>query len=492
MAKPRAHASKGAQGIQPQPERRQTRLSSTQGGGFVRARFDAAQTTRDNERHWAMADGLSADQEARPEVRRTLRRRSRYEILNNSYALGLVQMLANDTIGTGPRLQMLTDDEELNDRLERDFNGWARAVGLAQTLRLMRKARCQDGEAFAVIGTNPRLKSRVKLSVTAIEADRVEGVADIAEDGREIDGIRYDEYGNPVSYRVLKYHPGDSMVVTGADAVEIPARFMIHTFIQTRPGLHRGVPELTAALPLFAQLRRYNLATLSAAEAAADFAAILYTDTPPEGETDELEPLDSIPLQRNMMMTVPAGWKMGQLEAKHPTANHTEFVKIILSEVARCICSTYGSVAGDFSNFSYASGRLDNQIYHKSIIVDRSNWEDEVLNPILDQWLREWSLANNVFFEEEYLPRTWFWDGFMHVDPSKEANGQMMRLQNFTTTLAAECAREGRDYMSVLRQRAKELRLMKELGIIQGESSAGGENQNEEEEEKDAGRQDEE
>ena len=63
----------------------------------IRARFDAAQTTRDNAKHWAYADQLSADMEASPEVRRTLRTRSRYEVANNSYARGLVQMLANDT-----------------------------------------------------------------------------------------------------------------------------------------------------------------------------------------------------------------------------------------------------------------------------------------------------------------------------------------------------------------------------------------------------------
>ena len=57
---------------------------------LVRARFDAAQTTRDNWRHWSAADHLSADMEAAPEVRRTLRMRSRYEVANNSYARGLV------------------------------------------------------------------------------------------------------------------------------------------------------------------------------------------------------------------------------------------------------------------------------------------------------------------------------------------------------------------------------------------------------------------
>ena len=87
----------------------------------VSARFDAAQTTKDNVRHWSMADYCSADQEAKPEIRRILRQRSRYEIANNSYAKGLVQMLANDTIGTGPRIQLLTEDEAYNEEIEAEF-----------------------------------------------------------------------------------------------------------------------------------------------------------------------------------------------------------------------------------------------------------------------------------------------------------------------------------------------------------------------------------
>ena len=162
---------------------------------------------------------------------------------------------------------------------------------------------------------------------------------------------------------------------------------------------------------------------------------------------------------------------MAQLDAKQPTANHAEFVKIILSEIARCAVSTYGSVSGDFSGHNYASGRLDNQLYHKSVLVDRSFWESEVLNQIFAMWFREYSLLHP---EGGYrTPRhTWFWDGFVHVDPTKEATAQQIRLENNTTTLAAECAKDGRDYMTVLRQRAKEIRMMRELGIpIAGENA---------------------
>ena len=441
-----------------------TRLS---GGRRIRASFDAAQTTPDNQRHWSFADGLSADAEARPEVRAVLRRRSRYEVLNNSYAKGLVQMLANDTIGTGPRLQFISSDDEVNERVENDFNAWAKEIDLAQKLRLMRMARCQDGESFAVLGTNPVLRSPVKLKMDVVEADRIQGEPVVGDDGEEeVDGIRYDAYGNPVSYRMLKYHPGDMRNYFVDDFVVVPAKYMIHSYVQYRPGLHRGVPELASALPLFAQLRRYNLAVLSAAEAAADFAAVLQTDAPPDGESEDIEPLDTIPLQRNMMVTMPAGWKLGQLESKHPTANHHEFVKCILAEIARSICSTYGVVAGDFSGFNYASGRLDNQIYQKAILVDRSRWENEVLDRVFCLWLREWGLATGQEMPDGFA-HEWFWDGFMHVDPTKEANAQTTRLQNLTTTLADEYARMGQDYMKKLRQIAKERKLLQDLGIVQ-------------------------
>ena len=87
----------------------------------VRSKYDAAQTTHENRRHWANADHLSANAAASAEVRRTLRNRARYEVANNSYAKGIVLTLANYVVGTGPRLQMLTDDADANRIIEKEF-----------------------------------------------------------------------------------------------------------------------------------------------------------------------------------------------------------------------------------------------------------------------------------------------------------------------------------------------------------------------------------
>ena len=125
----------------------------------VRGRYDAAETNDDNRRHWSHANGLSANAANSPEVRRTLRNRARYETANNSYARGIVLTLSHDVVGTGPRLQLLTSDADANRRIEQAFMLWARAIGLPEKLRTMRVARATDGEAFAVLTSNPQLSS---------------------------------------------------------------------------------------------------------------------------------------------------------------------------------------------------------------------------------------------------------------------------------------------------------------------------------------------
>ena len=63
------------------------------------------------------------------------------------------------------------------------------------------------------------------------------------------------------------------------------------------------------------------------------------------------------------------------------------------------------------------------------------------------------------------VPHQWFWDGREHIDPGKEASAQATRLANNTTTLATEYAKQGKDWETELRQRAREVALCRELGL---------------------------
>ena len=435
-------------------------------------------TTDENRRHWANADLLSATAANNPQVRRTLRARARYEVANNSYARGIVLTLANDAIGTGPRLQMLTDDSDANRVVEQEFMRWADATSLAEKLRTMRMARAQDGEAFGMLVANPKLDSLVKLDLRLIEADQV-ATPDLTGQltgTNTVDGIVFDAHGNPLEYHVLKHHPGDLVMRYSLDYDRVPAGAMIHYFRTDRPGQTRGVPEIMPALPLFAQLRRYTLAVLAAAETAADFAAVLYTDAPANGEADPVEPMDLVELERRMATVLPGGWRLGQVDAQQPSTGYSEFKKEILNEIARCMSIPYNVAACNSSGYNYASGRLDHQTYYKSIRVDQAQMGVVVLDRVLRAWFDEAILVSELLprwmrttaFRE--LEHQWFWDGQEHVDPAKEANAQATRLGNHTTTLAYEYARQGRDWESELRQRAKEVALVRELGLGEPEA----------------------
>jgi len=441
--------------------------------GRLLARYDAAAFNDDNRRHWAGADGLSAKAANSPEVRRVLRNRARYEVANNSYARGIILTLANDVIGTGPKLQMLSDDPEADRRIEQEFSTWARAVGLAEKLRTMRMARAEDGEAFAVFTNNPALPTTIKLDLKLVEADQVTTPDMTGFETNQVDGIRFDSHGNPVEYHVLRQHPGDLGGGTNLDYERVPAESMIHLFRADRPGQVRGVPDIMPALPLFAQLRRFTLAVLAAAETAADFAGILYTDAPAGGEADSAEPFEPIELEQRALLTMPGGWKMGQLHAEQPATTYAEFKREILNEIARCLNMPYNIAAANSSGYNYASGRLDHQTYYKSICVEQSHLEAVVLDRILGAWLNEAVLVSNLlpqWMRSVVLPgHQWFWNSHEHVDPAKEANAQATRLTSHTTTLAYEYARQGKDWEAELRQRAKEQKLMKELGLVEGE-----------------------
>jgi capsid protein len=378
--------------------------------------------------------------------------------------------LAADTIGTGPRLQLMTDNPGLNRMVEEHFQRWADAVHLGDKLRTMRVARCQDGESFAVMVTDDDLPVPVKLDLQLLEAEQIQDPLDFSLDDNRIDGITVDQRGKPISYRVVTVHPGDPQGYLDEKAVEIKAADMIHLFRVDRPGLHRGIPEITPALPLFAQLRRYTLATIAAAETAANFSGVVQTDSPADDQVDTVEPLDVIEIERNALVTMPAGWKLGQFKAEQPATAYKDFKHEILNEIARALGMPFNIAAGNSAGYNYASGRLDHQTYFKSIRVDQDYVAKNALDRILYAWLREYVNLTQSFALLSTtwgLPaHQWFWDGMEHVDPSKEAVAQERRLKNHTTTLADEYAKRGKDWEKELTQRAEEVKKMKALGLL--------------------------
>lgn len=456
----------------------------------VRASYDAAATTRLNQRHWGNADGKSADAALDPAVRQKIRERARYEAQeSNSYAKGMVLTLANDTIGTGPRLQLtIPGRQDAAKRIEREFMLWTYEVRLAEKLRTMRMAKAVDGEVFAAFTTNRDLRTRVLLDLELIEADRVRSDFLLPSDDED-DGIRYDAAGNPVSYRVLREHPGSTTFTTLiGEADTVAAADMIHLFRKDRPGQRRGVSELAAGLQVFADLRRFAKATILAAEHAASYAGILYTeDTDPTDPANDdafgdATPGEAVEVEHNSLLVVNNGRKLAQLKAEHPGTTYEMFHREKLREAARCLNMPYNVASGDSSDYNYASGRLDHQTYDRSIAIEQDYLGSACIDRVFVRWVAELRLDDltdgsernggrrqpadsRVVKDWSSLPPVsewdwrWRFDGRPHVDPLKEAAAAV--------TLRDACLQSEKAYFDErgLDQETEEAQVARELGI---------------------------
>jgi len=436
----------------------------------VSARFDAADST-DDARHWANADYFSLDGALTPVKRRTMRNRARYERLNNSYLAGICETVANETIGTGPRLQLDTGDQAADRVIERQFFDWSWRIDFAGKLRTMRQSKMIDGEAFAQFVTNPRLDG-VQLDLRLVEAEMVTTPIGImlpntTPEGSLVDGLEFDDAGNVIAYKVLKTHPGSNFRVDFFAFNRVPAENMVHWFTQQRPAQNRGVSEVAPALRLFANMRRYTEAVIAAAETAADFAAFIHS-TSPAAAVDEVTPFESMEIEKRSLVTLPEGWSVSQLRSEQPTSTYAMFKREILNEIARCLQLPYNVAALDSSSYNYASGRMDHAVWAKTRNVVRDELERLLLDRVLVAWLDEAALLGII---PANLPPvvewnwSWVWDGNEHVDPSKEASAAETRLRTNTTTLAHEYSKQGKNWETELRQRAAELNLARELGL---------------------------
>lgn len=378
----------------------------------IRARYDAAQTNDRNKAHWANADSLSANAAANPEILRKLRYRSRYEFANNGSLQRMALTLANDVIGTGPRLQMRTADPTANKFIETLWASWVKVVHLGPRLRLGRVARAIDGAALAVKSFNPGLPHPVKLDVRLRDYDRLtSGTATYLMPG-QVDGIVFDQYDNPVEYHILRQHPGDIGIgLRPGDVEKIPARHVIHWFDARRPEQDRGVPEVTSVLPLFAQQRRYREAVLTSAEIAALLAGVIHTNSNVADPASAEEVGDALQMEIGQFLTLPEGWDVNQMKAEQPTTTFPSFNEENDREKAAAFLMPLNIARGDSSKMNYASGRMDHQGYFQSNLIERSDCEEFVLDPLFVDWMLELSLLGLIpdvpaLTAQQKLPQT--------------------------------------------------------------------------------------
>ncbi len=385
---------------------------------------------------------------------------------------------------------MTTGNSDFDTEVEDKFKQWCEHCdargkkSFADILRLTGSLQQDDsGEGIIVFQNAPRpkqwtrIRPEPRLRLMVVEPDRLQNPLGLFTTGsfdndKIRDGIEFDEDGQPLFYYILKKHPGSTSTV-GLDVTgrydRVPAAQVVHMFREDRPGQSRGYPRIAPGLPLLAHLRRFTLATVQAAETAANISGTIEGDLIGD-EEDELEAGDEIEIPRNSWLTIPRGMKMNQVKPEQPAPTYKEFRDAIINEYARCLVMPFNVAAGNSAGYNYASGRLDKQEWFKFMKTERRWIETQAISRIFTAWLKEAMLIPGYFKNSpgrnvQITPR-WFWPGQEHVDPVKEAVAQDKRLKNHTTNLSIEYALQGKDWEREIRQAAKERKLLEELDML--------------------------
>jgi len=298
----------------------------------IHASYDLAQTTTDNSKHWGQTDAYDADSANARGIRQLLVRRSRYETNNNGFIDGLTRTHATFVVRKGPKLKLINHNEEERQRnqeryarIKHDWQTWCKKIQFRRKLWCMAHAKLQDGEPLAIVRTNQNLNHMVKLDLVVIETEQCQ--SPLLPWGQQgyIDGIKFDEFGNPEHYDILPQHPGSINFFQSFDTEEVPAKYVLHWFEMERPGQHRGIPGLKATLGLGAVGRRWREAVVASAETIADISLIAQTQGAPNDGADEFAPFGAIEWQKRMMMMLPMGWNVFQPQGTQPPANYEMF-----------------------------------------------------------------------------------------------------------------------------------------------------------------------
>lgn len=447
--------------------------------------------------------GDSADQSLLPELP-MLRKRSRWLNRNDAHAAGITKTVVTNTIGTGIKPQSRIDHEALglSDEVakkfqrdaEREWERWCPFADAGERLHfyemqsLIDRQILENGEVF-IIPIRIKDKNRpCPLAFEIIEADRVCTPPGMQGNKNIRDGVLTGEHGQPVKYFVTKGHPGDGFygdLSARQKFIEYPAkRFdgqknVFHLYAMERPSQTRGIPFFAPVLNYFKDFADYLEAEVVTARIAACLsvfikkndagAAVAAATAGTDGNgkrQQEVEP--------GTFTYLEPGEDVSTLNPMRPGNTFEPFVFVLLRSICASLNLPYEIVTKDFSRTNFSSMRASLLQAYRYFRV-RQEWLNRNFNkPVWDMVQEEAFLAGRIqakdFMENkfEYCRVRWIAQGWEWVDPLKEAKASETALRIGITTIADECANQGKDIDDLLDQRARELARIKELNEKHG------------------------
>ena len=444
----------------------------------------------------------------------TLRKRARDLFAGGGLARSGPSTLTTNVVGWGikpkPKIDgeflKLTDEkrDEWERNTLREFELWAESTmcdaerqqnfyGLQELAFL---SMLVSGDCFALFGMKENKRTPYKTTLRILEADRI-GTPDSNGDstvqetetgGRIVDGVELDKEGAVIRYYIANRHPLSQESSTEVEYKPIDAfgkdtgyPNILHIMTHERPEQRRGVPFVAACIEYLKQFDRYLTAELAAQVVSAMLTAFITNESDGtsvglEDAVDEDEKVTesdlNLELRPGAIYDLPPG---KDVKTVNPLRQNTAFQSFV---------DTFEILIGSGQNIpkevlihkydsNYTAARSALLDFWKTVRVYRSKFNQMFNQQIWEMWLSEAVAIGRVeapgFFDDPAVRRAWcgcMWNGVTmgHVDPKKEVEAAIMRINHNLSTEEQEAAEyNGNDWSEIVRQRKKEIETMKDL-----------------------------
>ena len=442
----------------------------------------------------------------------TTMRRAESLAANDGHAAGAVDALALNVVGTGMQPQSYPDHIALGISEEQ-------AEAFAESMETAWRLWCEEADA-AGRGCFEDLQYQaarslfvtgemLHLPVWREEPGRVFGHAlqalhparlrtpvDRRHDAGIRNGVVTGNYGEPVAYWIANPRPGFPLESLDASHFRLIPRKVahrwgcFHCFHALMPEQARGLSILSPAMKQFRDLADYVDYELVGAMIAASFTVFLEApadvmagaasfDGSPQGGAAAY-----LPLQPGTMTVGQPGHKPHIIAGNRPGPTFDAFYERILRAAAASTGQPYEMVAKDFSRTNYSSARAAllevwklHTLYQDWMVrcYLRPNW----LMVMEEAWLRGLLRVPEgapSFWASPAVMRAWgrcIWTRPPRgqVDPVKERQADDLALTSLTETRTGICYARGLDFPTLARQRQREERLLRDLGLVPGPSA---------------------
>lgn len=423
---------------------------------------------------------------------RVLVARSREQAANNDYMRGFLRMVRQNIVGPqGIRLQAQSRsrggklDTAANDAIEAAWSEWwagencdvsgRRSFRMIQGICATSAAR--DGEFMLreVWGSDAGPWGYA-LQVLDPQRCPVDYDEERRPDGSFIrHGIEFNRYGRPLAYLFTTTDEREADYVYGGRSfVRIPAREIIHGFVEDFTGQKRGLPWAATALWRMRMLHGFEQSSMvNARVSASKMGFFQWKDG--FGPDEDEDPLDlEIDAEPGTFRELPEGVEFKEYNPTYPAGEFAPFVKSALRGIATGLGVAYNNLANDLEGVNFSSirqGALDEREHWK----DLQEWLIEAMvGRVYRNWLRVALLSGRIVAKGRPLraerladyqavswqPRRWAW-----IDPRADVASAVEMKNNLMGSFGQFIRDQGRDPQTIWREISEDIAQMREAGI---------------------------